>query len=71
MQQELKAHYQYIHAGEYFSKLLFLHAGTKTRNILHVCSSKEIQKKFYTLSEDMRISYKILESFHDLSSLEH
>lgn len=71
MKHSIQKHYQYIHAGEYFSKLLFLHASTQDKNLVHVCSNKEIQKKFSTLAGDLKIPYKKVQNYHDLSRLEY
>lgn len=67
----LKKHIRYTHGWEYFSKLLFLQeTSKKSWNILHVCSSNEIQKKYSIIAQDLSIKYYYLESYHDLSVLE-
>lgn len=70
MQQLLETGVSYTHAGEFFSKLLFLSKNKKHhRSLLHIIPNKDIQKKYLTISQDLNINYKILANYHDLSCL--
>ena len=61
----------YTHAWELFSKLLFLDATVKKHgSLLCVVGTPEIQKKYLTLAKDLRISCRVLESYHDIWQLQ-
>lgn len=66
----LKKDIHYTHAGEYFSKLLFLDASVKEESsLVHIVEGPDIQKKYTHVAKELGISYTLIESYHDILSI--
>lgn len=64
--QALKKAISYTHAGELFSKSLFLRETlSQEKSLLLITPSPEISKRYITLFQNLHISHKSFTSFQD------
>lgn len=66
---QLQSHTQYLHAGEYLSKLLFLYETSKTRPCLLI-APKDALTKYLKVAQDRKISLIKVESLEDIQRIE-